>query len=77
MVLTQGPGRPGCLQTHPPRTGRPQKPLAHTPRLEGKEGSIWVFPEPPSRRQRWAGGCSGFGSFGPSHSQASEEGPQF
>ena len=45
MVLTQGPGRPGCLQTHPPRTGRPQKPLANTPRLEGKEGSIWVFPQ--------------------------------
>ena len=38
IVLTQGPGRPDCLQTHPPRTGRPQKPLADTPRLEGKEG---------------------------------------
>lgn len=38
IVLTQGPRRPGCLQTHPPRTGRPQKPLANSPRLEGKEG---------------------------------------
>lgn len=38
IVLTLGPRRPGCLQTHPPRTRRPQKLLANTPRLEGKEG---------------------------------------